>query len=149
MAFNFIDVPSKLRDWWLVLTPEAVDVCDFDPGHEVAVSVTGSLRRMVEIWRGDLGWPRSAALGGCDAARRGGVPSGLAVLALPSRFAAVPRPAAVAGGGGRLRPTAAESRPKPQAVITPWSLFSSVLMLILRGLAFSATGMSSRNTPSR
>jgi DNA-binding HxlR family transcriptional regulator len=95
VAFNFVDVPSKLRDWWLVLTPEAVDVCDFDPGYDVAVSVTGSLRRMVEIWRGDLGWPealRSGAvtLQGAEASRRA-LPTWLP----PSRFAATPRPATV------------------------------------------------------
>lgn len=57
VSFRFNDVPAKIRDWWLVMTAEEVDVCDFDPGYDVAVSVTGSLRRMVEIWRGDLGWP--------------------------------------------------------------------------------------------
>ena len=56
VSFSFVDLPAKTRDWWLVLTPEAVDVCDFDPGYDVAVSVAGTLRRMVEIWRGDLGW---------------------------------------------------------------------------------------------
>ena len=56
VSFRFNDVPAKIRDWWLVMTAEEVDVCDFDPGYDVAVSVTGSLRRMVEIWRGDLGW---------------------------------------------------------------------------------------------
>jgi DNA-binding HxlR family transcriptional regulator len=54
--FRFTDLPAKIRDWWLVLTPESVDICDFDPGYGVAVSVDGTLRRMVEIWRGDLGW---------------------------------------------------------------------------------------------
>jgi hypothetical protein len=28
-----------------------------DPGYDVAVTVSASLRRMIEIWRGDLGWP--------------------------------------------------------------------------------------------
>jgi DNA-binding HxlR family transcriptional regulator len=60
VSFRFNDVPAKIRDWWLVMTAEEVDVCDFDPGYDVTVSVTGSLRRMVEIWRGDLGW--SAAI---------------------------------------------------------------------------------------
>ncbi len=149
VAFNFVDVPSKLRDWWLVLTPEAVDVCDFDPGYEVAVSVTGSLRRMVEIWRGDLGWPealRSGAvtLHGAEPFRRA-LPTWLP----PSRFAAVPRPAARSAEPRLADHRRRSQAGKPQAVITPWSLFSSVLMVILRGFAFSATGTSSRSTPSR
>jgi DNA-binding HxlR family transcriptional regulator len=61
--FRFNDVPAKIRDWWLVMTAEEVDVCDFDPGYDVAVSVTGSLRRMVEIWRGEVGWPAAIRSG--------------------------------------------------------------------------------------
>ena len=61
------------------MTAEEVDVCDFDPGYDVAVSVTGSLRRMVEIWRGDLGWPAA-------------IRSGIIQLDGPERFRrAVPR----------------------------------------------------------
>ena len=63
VSFRFNDVPAKIRDWWLVMTAEEVDVCDFDPGYDVAVSVTESLRRMVEIWRGDLGWPAAIRSG--------------------------------------------------------------------------------------
>ena len=79
VSFRFNDVPAKIRDWWLVMTAEEVDVCDFDPGYDVAVSVTGSLRRMVEIWRGDLGWPAA-------------IRSGLIQLDGPERFRrAVPK----------------------------------------------------------
>ncbi len=30
-----------------------VDVCDVDPGYEVAAGLTTTLRTMAEIWRGD------------------------------------------------------------------------------------------------
>jgi DNA-binding HxlR family transcriptional regulator len=90
--FDFPDAPRKLQRWWLVITKDGADVCDIDPGYEVAVSVTASLRRMVEIWRGDVGWGDAVGRGmleidGPEAMRR----------ALPgwftlSVFAAVPRP---------------------------------------------------------
>ena len=91
VSFRFLDVPVKTRDWWLVITAEHVDVCDFDPGYEVAVSVTAPLRRMVEIWRGDLGWPAaiksgSIQLQGPEQLRRA-VPTWFP----PSQFAPVPR----------------------------------------------------------
>jgi hypothetical protein len=35
--FRFIDVLAAIRDWWTVITAEAVDVCDFDPGYEVVL----------------------------------------------------------------------------------------------------------------
>jgi DNA-binding HxlR family transcriptional regulator len=93
VQFRFSDVPANARFWWLVITPEEADVCDVDPGYPVAVTVTASLRRMVEVWRGDLRWSdalRSSAVEvqGPEALRR----------ALPgwftlSAFASVPRPA--------------------------------------------------------
>jgi DNA-binding HxlR family transcriptional regulator len=54
--FRFPDAPAKARDWWMVITANDADICDVDPGHPVAVIVSGSLRRMIEIWRGDSGW---------------------------------------------------------------------------------------------
>ena len=56
VQFRFPDAPTKARDWWMVITADDADVCDVDPGHPVAVTVSGSLRRMVEVWRGDSGW---------------------------------------------------------------------------------------------
>ena len=92
IQFAFHDVPASTRDWWLVLTAQDADVCDADPGYPVAVTVTGSLRRMVEIWRGDVSW--------ADALRSGAVTiAGPAALrrAVPrwftlSAFAPVTRP---------------------------------------------------------
>jgi DNA-binding HxlR family transcriptional regulator len=93
VQFRFPDVPAPARDWWLVITSEYADVCDADPGYPVTVTVTASLRRMVEVWRGDLGWPealRSGALTlqGPQALRRA-VPEWFTL----SVFAPVSRPA--------------------------------------------------------
>jgi DNA-binding HxlR family transcriptional regulator len=93
IQFRFPDVPAKIRVWWLVLESQEADLCDVDPGHQVTVVVTTSLRRMTEIWRGDLSWS--------DALRSGAMTiEGPATLrrAVPrwftlSPFAAVPRPA--------------------------------------------------------
>jgi DNA-binding HxlR family transcriptional regulator len=93
VQFRFPDVPATTRYWWLVITSDEADVCDADPGYPVALTITSSLRRLVEVWRGDLGW--------YDALRSGGVEvSGPEALrrAAPqwftlSPFASVPRPA--------------------------------------------------------
>lgn len=91
IKFQFTDVPASARDWWLVITPQDADVCDVDPGFPVAVTASGSLRRLVQVWRGDLTWNAALASGdlcidGPEALRR----------ALPhwftlSVFAAMPR----------------------------------------------------------
>jgi len=93
VRFRFPDLPSDLRDWWLVITRGEADVCDADPGYDVAVTVTGGLRSMVEIWRGDVSWSqalraRAVEVHGPEAMRRA-VPGWFTL----SGFAAVPRPA--------------------------------------------------------
>jgi len=60
IGFVFPEMPSTCRRWWIVITGDGVDACDFDPGHPVRVTVETSLRTMTRIWRGDLSW--SAAL---------------------------------------------------------------------------------------
>ncbi|MFF3469223.1 winged helix-turn-helix transcriptional regulator [Streptomyces sp. NPDC001984] len=93
VRFMFSDVATRNREWWLVITAAEADVCDLDPGFEVAVTVSASLRHMVEIWRGDLGW--SDALSSGALAVQGPETLRQAVpgwFTLPP-FAAVPRPA--------------------------------------------------------
>src|SRR5579875_3903506 len=92
MHFVFHDVPAQLRDWWLVVTAEDVDVCDIDPGHEVTVTVRASLRGLVEVWRGDVTWAQALRSGDVDLqgprALCRAVPGWFAL----STFAQVPRP---------------------------------------------------------
>jgi DNA-binding HxlR family transcriptional regulator len=92
LQLEFSDVPAQSRDWWLVLTSDDADVCDADPGYDVAVTLTTTLRELTRVWRGDLRW--------ADALRSGTLalhgPRRL-VSALPqwfrlSAFASVPRP---------------------------------------------------------
>ena len=96
VEFRFPDAPPNSSTWWLVITADDADVCDADPGYPVAVTVSADLRRMVEIWRGELSWSR--ALRGGDlvvdgpAALRRALPHWLTL----SMFASVPRPKPVA-----------------------------------------------------
>lgn len=93
VAFQLDGVAAKASRWWLVVSEGQADLCDFDPGYDVAATVTTSLRILTEIWRGDVSWSRalldgSAAVSGHAAARK----------ALPgwigqSKIAAIPRPA--------------------------------------------------------
>ncbi|GAA0390231.1 helix-turn-helix domain-containing protein [Microbispora corallina] len=95
VQFRFPDVPAPSRDWWLVITPGEVDVCEDDPGFPPGVLVTTTLRRMTEIWRGDLSWGEALRAGelevhGPEALRRG-LPRWFTL----SQFAPVPRPPAL------------------------------------------------------
>ncbi len=69
------------------------DVCDFDPGYEVAATVETSLRTLIELWRGDVSWSRATLSG--DVTIEGGADARRAVPGWigQSRGAAVARPA--------------------------------------------------------
>jgi DNA-binding HxlR family transcriptional regulator len=95
VCFHFTDVPVKAARWWLVVDNDGVDVCDADPGHPVTLTVESTLRTLVGVWRGDLGWTAAAGAGlrleGPAWARRA-LPRWLRL----SAFAATPRPPAPA-----------------------------------------------------
>ncbi len=44
VRFRFPDVAPRLSDWWLVISAGEADVCDEDPGYDVAVTVTSDVR---------------------------------------------------------------------------------------------------------
>src|ERR1700753_2017107 len=60
VAFALSGVAPKASRWWLMVSEGASEVCDFDPGHDVAATVETSLRTLIELWRGDLSWSRAA-----------------------------------------------------------------------------------------
>lgn len=93
ICFRFRDVPSEACDWWLTITPDDADVCDDDPGFPVTVTVRAELRRMLQIWRGDVSWSDALRSGGVEVdgpeALRRAVPRW---FTLPM-YASMPRPA--------------------------------------------------------
>jgi DNA-binding HxlR family transcriptional regulator len=93
VAFRLTGVAPKAARWWLMVSEGTTDVCDFDPGYEVAATVETSLLTLIQLWRGDLSWSRAMlngtmAIDGAAAVRRA-VPGWLG----QSQMAAVPRPA--------------------------------------------------------
>ena len=53
IQFLYPELPSPQQSWWLVVDGGTVDVCNFDPGHELDLLVKCSLRAMTAIW---MGW---------------------------------------------------------------------------------------------
>lgn len=52
IKFRFTDLTEQ-RDWWLVVKPEAAEVCLKDPGRDVDVFFNCTVRTLSEIWMGD------------------------------------------------------------------------------------------------
>ena len=94
IEFRFRDVAAGARNWWLVLTRQEADVCDSDPGHEVDVTVTGTLRALTRVWRGDLRWGDAIRSGELEVDGRQAVRRAFPGWFALSAFAVVPRPQA-------------------------------------------------------
>lgn len=56
LALTFTDIEPELQDWWLLMTPQEIDVCDDDPGYPVDVAMQTPIRTFVRVWRGDISW---------------------------------------------------------------------------------------------
>jgi DNA-binding HxlR family transcriptional regulator len=52
IQFLYPELPEARRHWWLVVDGGGVDLCGVDPGFEVDLLVTASLRSMTAIWMG-------------------------------------------------------------------------------------------------
>ena len=63
IRFSFTDVSPEDRYWWVVITPEGVDLCSFDPGHPVTASIETDLRTFTRVWRGELSWTQAQRSG--------------------------------------------------------------------------------------
>jgi DNA-binding HxlR family transcriptional regulator len=56
VRFDFTDQPSSTGSWWLCVNGDDADVCDYDPGFDVAATVVTTLSTMVRLWRVDRTW---------------------------------------------------------------------------------------------
>jgi len=62
LRFKFTDI-DDLSDWWLLVKGEDVDICVSDPGKDVDVYFTTSVRVMAGIWMGDTTYKKAMAEG--------------------------------------------------------------------------------------
>lgn len=55
IRFHFTDV-ERYADWWLVARRDEVDLCVNDPGKDVDVWFTSSVKTLTRIWMGESGY---------------------------------------------------------------------------------------------
>jgi DNA-binding HxlR family transcriptional regulator len=63
VAFEFSDMPSSRRHWWVVSNRGEIDLCPTDPGFPVDVYLTTDVRTMVMVWFGKLAFERAVGSG--------------------------------------------------------------------------------------
>jgi DNA-binding HxlR family transcriptional regulator len=93
VAFRFGDVAPKASSWWLIVADGRPTVCDFDPGYDVAATITCSLRTLTQIWRGDALWQRAVLDGSVSIDAPSEIRRAVPTWIGQSTLAAVPRPA--------------------------------------------------------
>jgi DNA-binding HxlR family transcriptional regulator len=93
LAFRLDGVPVKASRWWMVVSEGEADVCDFDPGYEVDGTVETSLRTLIRIWRGDVGWHRALLDGTVAVSGPADLRRAIPAWIGQSTAAAIPRPA--------------------------------------------------------
>jgi DNA-binding HxlR family transcriptional regulator len=52
VKFTYPELSANQRAWWLVIEGGEVDLCGVDPGYDVDLYVTSTLRSMTAVWMG-------------------------------------------------------------------------------------------------
>ena len=52
IQFLYPDLIPADRNWWLVVEDRVVELCYVDPGNEIDLLITGSLRSLTSVWMG-------------------------------------------------------------------------------------------------
>lgn len=50
VQFHYADAPKGAQDWWLVSENREIDLCKDDPGFDVDVMISCSLKTMTAVW---------------------------------------------------------------------------------------------------
>lgn len=98
IRFAFTDVATQ-PCWWLVVEDGRVDLCLSDPGRDVDVFFTTTLRTMTDVWMGDRSYREARASGDLVIEGPPALTRNVSAWLRPSVFAEVERPplASVAG----------------------------------------------------
>lgn len=62
IRFKFTDI-TELSDWWLIARENDVDVCAKDPGKDVDVYLTCTVKTMINVWMGEISYRKAVKSG--------------------------------------------------------------------------------------
>jgi DNA-binding HxlR family transcriptional regulator len=63
ICFIFAELGS-LKNWWMVVNEDNVDLCTQDPGKDVDIYIESTVRALAEVWKGDVELKKALADGG-------------------------------------------------------------------------------------
>lgn len=95
LQFHFSDFPSQ-ANWWLLVRGERVDLCLKDPGKDVDVYISSTVRVMADVWMGERTYKSAMESGELTVQGPAALTRNIKSWLRPSIFADSPR-LAVAG----------------------------------------------------
>lgn len=96
VQFKFRDLAEQ-QDWWLLVKDRGVDLCLTDPGADVDVYLTCTLRTMHDVWMGDRTYREAIDAGDLLVEGEPALVRTLRSWLKPGMFAAAPRAPLPAG----------------------------------------------------
>jgi hypothetical protein len=93
IQFLYPELSASQKSWWLVVENGMVDLCNFDPGYELDLLVSSSLKSMTAIWMPFHSYAGSRRPPARRSGRPGFGPNTIQKWLGLSVFAAVPRKA--------------------------------------------------------
>lgn len=90
IKFKFTDL-SEQPDWWLLVKDRKVDLCVTDPGRDVDIYLTCSLRTMHDVWMGDRTYREAMRSGDLQVQGEPGLMRNITTWLKPSVLASAPR----------------------------------------------------------
>ncbi|MCP5432135.1 MAG: transcriptional regulator [Alphaproteobacteria bacterium] len=100
VRFEFTDLEQQRR-WWLLVDGARVELCLKDPGQDVDVYITSSVRTMSEVWMGDRTYRDATRSGDLVLEGTPALTRSIATWLRPSVFADSPRKRPLGPGTGR------------------------------------------------
>lgn len=91
IQFLYPELAEADRNWWLVVDDGGVDLCSIDPGYDVDILISGSLRSMTAVWMGMVQIGDEVAAGRLSVDGDGALARSLNDWLGLSRFAPLPR----------------------------------------------------------
>jgi len=58
IRFKFTDI-NEYPDWWILVEGQEVDVCTNDPGKDVDVYFTSTIKTLIDVWMGDKSYKKA------------------------------------------------------------------------------------------
>ncbi|WP_285673534.1 hypothetical protein [Paralimibaculum aggregatum] len=99
IRFRFTDV-DDMPDWWIVVGGDAIDICTADPGKEVDIYITTSVRTMTEAWMGRITYRQARADGSFEVHGPPALTRNISTWLADCIFADLPEPSEILGNAG-------------------------------------------------